>query len=161
MEGVDNEQAKIIADFLVEYTMLSVPDRCAYGFPKEFTGEYLQGLTKKERAHFVVRASNWLTSLKEARERAKAAGPWKEKCVKQKEMEKTQSYTGRLLQRFMARSPEERVYIFRYVFGTEEPPERVTWRFYSCWALVETESGQTKTYAEHVDKFLTSLSMFE
>jgi hypothetical protein len=247
----EDETEEIMCKFLSEYNKLSVRERGAYGFPENLAKGFFNDLTLGERAHFIARASNFLTSLREARERTKPvqihtqgsqgvllevgeqspkdytdflakflvqyekldhyqrrvlgfplmwdertfdrmderarriflenAGHFLRTIKEGREAEsqaKEKEYalqkrmedlcdagitTKSLLQRFSARTPEERTYIFRWVFGLEAQPEHATWRFYASWAQVEEEYHDTNKgkYLQYVDKLCQALKTFE
>jgi len=251
MNGSREEEDKVLGEFLPEYNKLSVRERGAYGFPENLAKGFFSELTLGERAHFIARASNFLTSLREARESTKpvqnhtqgsqgvllevgeqlpkvytdflakflveykkldhhqrrvhglplmwdehtfdrmndparrfflgnawhflsaikddreAESQAKEKeYALQKRMEDLCAAgitTKSLLQRFSARTPEERTYIFRWVFSLEANPEHATWRFYASWAQVEEEyrNNYKGKYLEYVDKLCQALKTFE
>ena len=250
--NVTREDLEVLGEFLVEYNKLSVRERGAYGFPETLTDGFFSDLTLGERAHFIARASNFLSALREARERTKPVQihtqgsqgvllevgeqlpkvytdflakflveykkldhhqrrvhglplMWDEhtfdrmderarrvflgnaghflRAIKEEGQEiesqaKEKEYalqkrmedlsvagitTKSLLQRFSARTPEERTYIFRWVFGLEANPEHATWRFYASWAQVREEyhDNYKGKYLEYVDKLCQALKTFE
>lgn len=178
------DRADIMSEFLVEYNKLSVHERRTYGFPESWNDDFINSMKKKARAHFVARASNFLTSLRELRERTKDAETihkpalfmsfydlqTKEEAkaaeealqIRLDELHARRITTKNLLNRFSARSPEERTYIFRYVFAEARPPDEATWKFYANWARVEeNRDKKKKDYLEHVDRLQKALETFE
>jgi len=153
----------ILQDFLQEYNKLSRDARVMYGFPVTWDEQTLGTMSKKEHVEFPKRVYDFLNGVKKGRTHALQMQERNRKYAKWVNKHQTTSATKDLLQRFSARSPEERAFIYRYVFDMDVPSDLAKWHFYVRWAAIEKarDTNSTDDYAQYVDSLCKALAILE
>lgn len=167
MEEEGGYYDEILAKFVVEYDKLGTYGCRVHGFPAQWDREAFDALCDADKASFIERVEAFLQKMEEWRLQKERLA--EEQKAREEEQQKRLDdlvasgvTTKNLLNRFSARTPEERTYIFRMVFGESRPPDEATWKFYVMWARVEESRDKNKKdYLEHVDKLQKALETFE
>ena len=165
-EGSVNTE-EILAKFVVEYDKMSGHGRRFNNFPLSWNRNAFDILSEPDKRDFIERAKTFLEEV--ARQRVFFLHMEEEKRAKEEALQKRLDElrasgvtTKSLLQRFSACTPEERTYVFRWVFNETAKPKDATWKFYARWACVEeTREKNKKEYLENVDKLCNALKTFE
>ncbi len=167
MEEEEGCYDEILAKFVVEYDKLGTYGCRMHGLPAQWDREAFDALCDADKALFIERVEAFLQKMEEWRiQKQRVAEEHKaeedERRKRLNDLVASGVTTKSLLCRFSARSPEERTYIFRMVFGESRPPDEATWKCYVMWARVEENRDKnTKEYLEHVDKLQKALETFE
>jgi hypothetical protein len=168
MEKGSSKHEHVLAEFIAKYNEASPGLRTVCGMTPTWDSRLYETWSEVEKEDFIERAKMFLRRFEQhrlANARQKEEENAKEQAVQKRFDELIASGTTAksLLARFMKRTPEERAYIFSYVFGNDyHQPETTALMFYARWAMAEkTRDIAKEDYVEYVEDLLEALETFE